>query len=287
MLHERLIPAHAGKTPPPTRSHHGAWAHPRSRGENHSQTPALSQRRGSSPLTRGKRARCRSVGGASGLIPAHAGKTSTRRGSPSPSWAHPRSRGENDLQGAQSCGYTGSSPLTRGKPFGGLLGHGQGGLIPAHAGKTHPPRDYPRRAQAHPRSRGENVADVRVARSAEWLIPAHAGKTWCLFGGVLARWAHPRSRGENRMGLATQPGEWGSSPLTRGKLRSGMTAMLPRGLIPAHAGKTGGQVPALAGFGAHPRSRGENRFQSSRGSSFRGSSPLTRGKPGSRARLLA
>ena len=242
---------------------------------------------GSSPLTRGKPQPDPGSLTATRLIPAHAGKTGTVPVCRRCIRAHPRSRGENTATLIRADDKKGSSPLTRGKRVPGAEVRRRPGLIPAHAGKTTSREPNHADTRAHPRSRGENVADVRVARSAEWLIPAHAGKTWCLFGGVLARWAHPRSRGENRMGLATQPGEWGSSPLTRGKLRSGMTAMLPRGLIPAHAGKTGGQVPALAGFGAHPRSRGENRFQSSRGSSFRGSSPLTRGKPGSRARLLA
>ena len=71
-----------------------------------------------------------------GLIPAHAGKTTPRN---CPAWrarAHPRSRGENDL--IRVAGYlsVGSSPLTRGKrggvPFGGVGLR----LIPAHAGKT-------------------------------------------------------------------------------------------------------------------------------------------------------
>ena len=50
----RLIPAHAGKTPP-TRSGRGpSRAHPRSRGENGPDAPLGVLRAGSSPLTRGK-----------------------------------------------------------------------------------------------------------------------------------------------------------------------------------------------------------------------------------------
>ena len=71
----RLIPAHAGKTtasPPASRT---PAAHPRSRGENLSVVVQLPNSAGSSPLTRGKRSAefWRVV--ASGLIPAHAGKT--------------------------------------------------------------------------------------------------------------------------------------------------------------------------------------------------------------------
>ena len=71
----RLIPAHAGKTWKASRAYCRAWAHPRSRGENEPITVATAPKRGSSPLTRGKRIErirnrrpCR-------LIPAHAGKT--------------------------------------------------------------------------------------------------------------------------------------------------------------------------------------------------------------------
>ena len=54
-----LIPAHAGKTPPPTAWKATTRAHPRSRGENPVQQGALGLAAGSSPLTRGKRRRRR------------------------------------------------------------------------------------------------------------------------------------------------------------------------------------------------------------------------------------
>ena len=74
-----LIPAHAGKT--------GQWkiqgltfeAHPRSRGENAHDRPSRRKAGGSSPLTRGKLVNRDKLGGLSGLIPAHAGKTTTSR----------------------------------------------------------------------------------------------------------------------------------------------------------------------------------------------------------------
>ena len=74
-----LIPAHAGKTSAtPTATKHYR-AHPRSRGENTPWSPARAPCLGSSPLTRGKR----HGGGPNlcgrGLIPAHAGKTQSRR----------------------------------------------------------------------------------------------------------------------------------------------------------------------------------------------------------------
>ena len=51
-----------------------------------------------------------------------------------------------------------------------------------------------------------------------------------------------------------------------------------RGLIPAHAGKTTNVRRANRSRPAHPRSRGENEAGDEKGSTFDGSSPLTRGK---------
>ena len=90
---------------------------------------------------------------------------------------------------------------------------------------------------AHPRSRGENDADVEdlieecgsspltrgkqrltaLVIGAVRLIPAHAGKTvsQSCMGGMAK--AHPRSRGENAELMDRYTVQRGSSPLTRGK----------------------------------------------------------------------
>ena len=173
-------------------------------------------------------------------------------------WAHPRSRGENDAASAKRFADLGSSPLTRGKLGCQLAETTAPGLIPAHAGKT---RLYPRRShrgRAHPRSRGENtnchpfstsgwgsspltrgkrrVPRRRILR--EGLIPAHAGKTMPPTRASLELRAHPRSRGENSVPTVALMAGPGSSPLTRGKRRRPRHGARPRGLIPAHAGKT-------------------------------------------------
>ena len=90
-----LIPAHAGKTLPARPGPHPVRAHPRSRGENVGQAQVLDLIGGSSPLTRGKPENGFSLGTAWRLIPAHAGKTTVIHKLAGPSWAHPRSRGEN------------------------------------------------------------------------------------------------------------------------------------------------------------------------------------------------
>ena len=71
----RLIPAHGGKTPRTRPRLRSASAHPRTRGENSGATRHRDAIGGSSPPTREKHEYRSHVGGESGLIPAHAGKT--------------------------------------------------------------------------------------------------------------------------------------------------------------------------------------------------------------------
>ena len=111
----------------------------------------------------------------------------------------------------------GSSPLTRGKPFGMRNVSPGWGLIPAHAGKTDLTGPLLGRYGAHPRSRGENLGgplgagDVAgsspltrgkprvqlVICGSPGLIPAHAGTTPGSRRSSAKVRAHPRSRGEN------------------------------------------------------------------------------------------
>ena len=193
----RLIPAHAGKTDPKSHPVSSSSAHPRSRGENGVLLLTHTTGGGSSPLTRGKRCGEAVGEGEGGLIPAHAGKTHAASRESLIRGAHPRSRGENLIGAVRTLVVTGSSPLTRGKLCEEALRVAGGGLIPAHAGKTHLRLRAGRHTPAHPRSRGENdhVAEF----------------------------------------LAATPG---SSPLTRGKRCGGRGFGRALGLIPAHAGKT-------------------------------------------------
>ena len=93
---------------------------------------------------------------ATGLIPAHAGKTRPEAYDELIRAAHPRSRGENDpITGDLEC-KAGSSPLTRGKPLYLRLALTALRLIPAHAGKTVEDQRDGGENTAHPRSRGEN-----------------------------------------------------------------------------------------------------------------------------------
>ena len=212
-----LIPAHAGKTRAWSWCQWSPAAHPRSRGENRVLRGVVLSAGGSSPLTRGKHGVYAGRPPRNGLIPAHAGKTSSGYRVPYSFPAHPRSRGENRKSGLPTAFQYGSSPLTRGKPRQAWTAQAWCRLIPAHAGKTRPPHERTTGSEAHPRSRGENVfgcgrstivpgsspltrgkltAQLRQ-RPGERLIPAHAGKTPSMQAWLTLPAAHPRSRGEN------------------------------------------------------------------------------------------
>ena len=211
------------------------------------------------------------------LIPAHAGKTSAHRRQGPAGPAHPRSRGENHPLQAGTRRYHGSSPLTRGKPVQDDSAAVNDGLIPAHAGKTITWIAQLITSWAHPRSRGENSliltgrlggcgsspltrgkrTDRNFRSVHSGLIPAHAGKTHRSPTRSVPRQAHPRSRGENVQvtGAALDPK--GSSPLTRGKLECCRQVDARRRLIPAHAGKTGGETRTTRSNGSSPLTRGK------------------------------
>ena len=294
----RLIPAHAGKTTGNETSASPPRGHPRSRGENMAKPGEDMQATGSSPLTRGKPLGTIRRHNRHRLIPAHAGKTSQMFFPPTVIRAHPRSRGENSLCPKPQDSPSGSSPLTRGKPYDGIQEHCRIRLIPAHAGKTAyntPPSHH---ARAHPRSRGENIGGfIKTSDSSgsspltrgkhrrdgdrlrlRRLIPAHAGKTWRQVRHRDRDGAHPRSRGENRDLVTRKSTNDGSSPLTRGKHPTGRRLDMPSRLIPAHAGKTFCASALARDSAAHPRSRGENGGLSALAGAELGSSPLTRGK---------
>ena len=151
---------------------------------------------------------------------------------------------------------------------------------------------------AHPRSRGENSYGATIAamfagsspltrgkqrlqrqgQTHPGLIPAHAGKTEMRPPAYRRAWAHPRSRGENIDLWAQIYLLDGSSPLTRGKLDGLGDHGLDRGLIPAHAGKTGSSSRTSRARAAHPRSRGDIGEIGGGLGAHLGSSPLTRGK---------
>ncbi len=278
-------------------------AHPRSRGENGKWSGDTKAWLGSSPLTRGKRSRCRSQEIVPGLIPAYAGKTSRSAGSFWWPGAHPRLRGENRRPLVRPERRLGSSPLTRGKQAASRGCCVAARLIHADTRKTKPQQPCSSTPPAHPRFRRENMGPassglmkpgsspltrgklpgVDIPERRLRLIPAHAGKTT---GGEWSHGrvrAHPHSHGENAPACEPAFSSQGSSPLTRGKHLAVQYAGDTLGLIPTHAGKTVTTRRRTSPTRAHPRSRGENPFCAVMRISWLGSSPLTQGKPGDRS----
>ena len=172
----RLIPARAGKTaaswlgqvavsahPRAGGKTRGAVndalapaAHPRAGGENLTPAGRLVIDGGSSPRGRGKPIRAMRSAASAGLIPAPAGKTSSRLPGPRRRSAHPRTGGENGHLSSKRAPRFGSSPHGRGKQTVQLAVGEARRLIPARAGKT-PGPDRPRSLEwAHPRTGGEN-----------------------------------------------------------------------------------------------------------------------------------
>ena len=253
-------------------------AHPRGGGENDPVESAQKLAEGSSPRGRGKRDVRPGERGRGRLIPAGAGKTSSKSPTSLRAWAHPRGGGENLITRTTRVIATGSSPRGRGKRQRLALCCRYLRLIPAGAGKTLPERLSCDGVVAHPRGGGENCELGEHQGRQRWLIPAGAGKTPWLHPRWRGCRAHPRGGGENYgVEIELAPG-YGSSPRGRGKRGGGR---LPGGrgrLIPAGAGKT--QVtPSLgSALRAHPRGGGENEAGDEKGSTFDGSSPRGRGK---------
>ena len=227
---------------------------------------------------RGKQRPWRVDAGASGLIPAHAGKTTTSAFARVRAAAHPRACGENRTPLAGVHGRAGSSPRMRGKLKSTRAKFQDLGLIPAHAGKTRRPLPARFDSGAHPRACGENKRHEKGSTQRPWLIPAHAGKTWSFFRAASRVRAHPRACGENLLWRGGTEVREGSSPRMRGKLCYRCIHSGRNRLIPAHAGKT---HPVSAFFfqpGAHPRACGENRDNHVHIGAHPGSSPRMRGK---------
>ena len=113
------------------------------------------------------------------------------------------------------------------------------------------------------------------------LIPAYAGRTLRSIQLSYRRRAHPRLRGADGISWYLATAEEGSSPLTRGGLIINKSPLHFSGLIPAYAGRTRGGAYRPTDLWAHPRLRGADFPGPLLFSPLRGSSPLTRGGPGS------
>ena len=150
------------------------------------------------------------------------------------------------------------------------------GRSPTRAGFTTPSTGRPWPLADHPRSRGVHLVMLsrsissagssplargllrhhRAGQDRLRIIPARAGFTQRWRSSSPGPWDHPRSRGVyERIRAAAGPG-FGSSPLARGLPGRGVRHEGRHRIIPARAGFTAHDVPALLVLPDHPRSRG-------------------------------
>ena len=153
-----------------------------------------------------------------GITPAHAGKTITTTVVERELKDHPRACGENGFVMEIDGLSIGSPPRMRGKRVRLDVAMIEKRITPAHAGKTHEPRDQ--------------VDRYRIT-------PAHAGKTDDHFVVHVHDKDHPRACGENRCSALRRTEKPGSPPRMRGKPKKGENRVKSTGITPAHAGKTG------------------------------------------------
>ena len=181
---------------------------------------------GSSPLARGLRSGSSCGRCASGIIPARAGFTTRRAGTPREPRDHPRSRGVYTRSEKSRTSEPGSSPLARGLRGGRLRPDPRHRIIPARAGFTQNPYWPCREDRDHPRSRGVYVNEygrkwgytgssplarglrqrVRAQVGVHGIIPARAGFTGCTGMMRPGRSDHPRSRGVYLATMKTMSG---------------------------------------------------------------------------------
>ena len=133
---KRIIPAHAGNTPPRRPVTPSTPDHPRACGEHAAVSRTLTHTVGSSPRMRGTHLIPIHVFQRPRIIPAHAGNTEGTRPHYSPASDHPRACGEHQPQPAIERGADGSSPRMRGTLSRLVYDKGRSRIIPAHAGNT-------------------------------------------------------------------------------------------------------------------------------------------------------
>ena len=192
-----IIPAHAGLTAVSPSMRSARWDHPRACGAHVRRRSGAFESMGSSPRMRGSRRAARDNLEAIGIIPAHAGLTSSVVNLEAVAMDHPRACGAHTSRKCQCGSSLGSSPRMRGSPLAAIPPCITLGIIPAHAGLTkfgtvyqYERRDHPRACGAHwpkiahcyelagssPRMRGSPPVRALVG-SGRGIIPAHAGLT--------------------------------------------------------------------------------------------------------------
>ena len=275
----RIIPAHAGNTRVRSGRARRLSDHPRACGEHNMRSYQYWMYRGSSPRMRGTLGISMFSHTNDGIIPAHAGNTSTAMWASACSRDHPRACGEHVGLKLAAVPLSGSSPRMRGTRRRAELMRGGYGIIPAHAGNTRclhaqssTHRDHPRACGEHlilwcrvrrgvgssPRMRGtQTCLTKRVGFIG--IIPAHAGNTRAVKRFTKYGRDHPRACGEHPVIAFHDRRAQGSSPRMRGTLWALLAPDRKRGIIPAHAGNTYYDREYYPPLRDHPRACGEHK----------------------------
>ena len=153
-----IIPAHAGLTAVSPSMRSARWDHPRACGAHVRRRSGAFESMGSSPRMRGSRRAARDNLEAIGIIPAHAGLTSSVVNLEAVAMDHPRACGAHTSRKCQCGSSLGSSPRMRGSPLAAIPPCITLGIIPAHAGLTPCAAPAYMLARDHPRARGAHVS---------------------------------------------------------------------------------------------------------------------------------
>ena len=128
-----------------------------------------------------------------GITPAHAGKSGTECQLAESEQDHPRTRGEKFGIMAGETGAGGSPPHTRGKGRQRRSDRENGGITPAHAGKSTATFSINSGVRDHPRTRGEKNTTPTQRNSAMGSPPHTRGKAileYLQFEGIRITPAH-------------------------------------------------------------------------------------------------
>ena len=153
-----------------------------------------------------------------GIIPAHAGLTSSRRPRPPDGRDHPRACGAHNHNRLTSYTVSGSSPRMRGSRMTTICEPSSGGIIPAHAGLTDRDVGTGVDGRDHPRACGAHKFCAALLPAIYGIIPAHAGLTCSSIFHCGSSRDHPRACGAHASRNIGVFVGGGSSPRMRGSL---------------------------------------------------------------------
>ena len=171
-----ITPAHAGKSVIQQRTLALAQDHPRTCGEKKDGGSPRCAAQGSPPHMRGKASTFPAAFFASGITPAHAGKSQHRARVPCHMRDHPRTCGEKETSKDHPEPEQGSPPHMRGKAHVCVVNVHKIRITPAHAGKSESHKRLHRGNRDHPRTCGEKKKSSSTPKCAEGSPPHMRGK---------------------------------------------------------------------------------------------------------------